>query len=71
MVENDDGPWGAMIVMAAKPGQDDVPWFDFVWRLCVSYRKLNQITRRCDDTVLNIGNERYRISIDMDSGYWQ
>jgi hypothetical protein len=78
MVEHDDGPWGAMIVLAAKPGQDDVPWFDFVWRLCVSYRKLNQITRpfrfpfrRCDDAVLNIGNGRYRISIDMDSGYWQ
>jgi hypothetical protein len=75
MVKNDDGPWGAMIVLAAKPGQDDVPWFNFVWRLCISYRKLNQITRpfrfplrQCDDAVLNIGNGRYRISIDMDSG---
>ena len=78
MVVHDDGPWGALIVLAAKPGQENVAWWDFIWRLCVSYRPLNRITRpfrfpfrRCDDAVINIGQGRFRISIDMDSGYWQ
>ena len=45
MVEDNGGPWGSLIVFAAKPHQDDVPWKEFQWRLCVSYRKLNQVTR--------------------------
>lgn len=78
MVQRDTGPWGALIVLAAKPGQDHVPWWEFIWRLCVSYRHLNRVTRpfrfpfrRCDEAVLAIETAKYRISIDMDSGYWQ
>ena len=45
VIEDDDGPWGALVVLAAKPNQDGVPWEDFKWRLCVSYRRLNQVTK--------------------------
>ena len=78
IVEEDRGPWGAMVVLAAKPGQEDVNWNDYVWRLCVSYRKLNAITRPfrypircCDDAILEIGDAKFFIKMDLDSGYWQ
>ena len=45
MIEPDDGPWGDLVVLAQKPHQQKVPWWDFAWRLCLSFRKLNQITR--------------------------
>ena len=78
LVEDDDGPWGALIVLAAKPNQEHVHWSQYIWRLCVSYRKLNAVTRpytfpiiRCDDAVKAIGDRRYYITMDLDSGYWQ
>ena len=78
MVEDDDGPWGAQVVLAIKGGQENQAWFDVLWRLCVSFRKLNQVTRpfkfpirRCEDAILHIGKAAFRITIDMDSGYWQ
>ena len=50
----------------------------FIWRIFISYRGLNQITRihrfpyrRCNDDILHIGKASFRISIDLDSGYWQ
>jgi hypothetical protein len=39
------GQWGSSVVLAAKPHQehiDDIT--DFIWRMCVSYRCLNQVT---------------------------
>eukprot|EP00957_Ditylum_brightwellii_P202439 15330188-Ditylum_brightwellii.AAC.1 len=79
VIEDDDGPWGAQVVLAAKPHQEGVAWQDLKWRLCVSYRKLNQVTRpftypipRCDDAVEDIDTEaKYFIAIDLESGYWQ
>jgi hypothetical protein len=78
LVEDDDGPWGALIVLAAKANQEHVHWSQYIWRLCVSYRKLNAMTRpftfpiiRCDDAVKAIGDRRYYITMDLDSGYWQ
>ena len=78
IIEEDRGPWGAMIVLAAKPNQNEVHWNDYVWRMCVSYRKLNSITRpykfpirRYDDAILSIGQANYFIKMDLDSGYWQ
>ena len=36
------GPWGSLIVLAAKPHQEHVTNIDnFIWRMCVSYHKLN------------------------------
>jgi hypothetical protein len=37
LIKDDDGPWGALIVLAAKHGQENTPWHDYIWRLCVSY----------------------------------
>ena len=79
LIEDDDGRWGAMIVLAAKPGQENVPVDQFKWRLCISYRKLNQVTKpytfpipRCDDAVEEIGTYAcFFIAVNMDSGYWQ
>ena len=79
VVEDDEGPWGALVVLAAKPHQDNVPWHEYQWRLCVSSRRLNQVTKpfvfpipRCDDAVEHIDTEaKYFIAVDMDSGYWQ
>ena len=79
LVEDDDGPWGAMVVLAAKPNQGLKHYTEYQWRLCVSYRKLNQVTRpfkypipRCDDAVEDIDPEaKWFIAVDMDSEYWQ
>ena len=45
LIEDDDGPWGALVVLAAKANQEHVAWYDYIWQLCVSYRRLNQVTR--------------------------
>ena len=44
VVEDDDRPWGSLVVLSAKPYKEKVSWNDYQWRLCVSYKKLNQIT---------------------------
>ena len=59
-IEECGGPLGGMIVLAQKSHQEHVNTTDdFVWRMCVSYRKLNSITKpfqfpipRCDDAVM-------------------
>jgi hypothetical protein len=76
-IKDDFGPWGSQIVLAAKSDQAHAAWYDFVFRLCVSYQKVNAVTRpfrfptpRCDDAVRGIrGN--YFITMDLDCGYWQ
>jgi hypothetical protein len=76
------GVWRSMIVLAPKPHQEHVEHIDdFVWRLCVSYRKLNLVTRpfnfpipRCEDALDNFGSgagRLYWISLDAKSGYHQ
>ena len=41
-----DGAWGSMILLAPKPHQEGINNIDdFVWRLCVSYRRLNSVTK--------------------------
>ena len=62
-----------MIVLAAKQ--------DFIWRLCISYRALNHITKpfqfpipRCDDSIYLLGNDSGRIfiiTLDARQGYHQ
>jgi hypothetical protein len=78
IIEDDDGPWGSQIVLASKPHQDHVHWSQFVFRLCVSYRKLNAVTRpftfpitRCDEAVERVGDAEFFITLDLDAGYWQ
>ena len=52
-----------MIVLAQKPHQERVVKIeDFIWRMCVSYRRLNPVTKlfqhpipRCDDAIIILG----------------
>jgi len=40
------GAWGSSIVLAAKPHQEHVLDIeDFIWTMCVSYWKLNSVTK--------------------------
>ena len=78
LVDNDFGAWGFQCVLAAKPNQTDVEWWEYIWRLCVSYQALNQVTkpftfqiRRCDDATHAIGSAQFVIKLDMQNGYWQ
>jgi hypothetical protein len=32
--------WAALVVLASKANQENVPWHEYVWRLCVSYLHL-------------------------------
>ena len=58
-------PWCSLIVLAAKSRQEHVTDInDFIWRICVSYQKFNEVTKpfqylipRCNNavTVLNVG----------------
>ena len=76
------GPWGSSIVLAAKPHQEHIlDILDFIWRMCVSYRRLNQVTLpfeypipRCDDAIDNFGDSNGRlcfIALDNKTGYHQ
>ena len=79
VVEEYNKPWGALVVLAAKPHQENVPWNEYQWMLCVSYQKLNQVNRPFtfpiplyEDAVQDIDTEaKYFIALDMDSGYWK
>ena len=78
VIEDNTGPYGAMIVLAAKPNQGHVHWSEYVFRLCVSFRMLNAITRpfqypipRCDDEAEKMGDSECAITADLDAGYWQ
>jgi hypothetical protein len=76
------GSWCSKIVLAPKPHQEDVEDIaDFVWRFCVNYRPLNQVTKpysypiaRCDAAIDNFGDASgplHFISVDDNTGYHQ
>ena len=83
-IEECEGPWGSLIVLAPKPHQEHVTDInDFVWRMCVSYRNLNAVTKpftypipRCDNAISSLGPVVYGddilfISLDAKQGYHQ
>ena len=77
MVEYDNLPWGALVVLALNPKQSDVPLWGFIWRLCVYYMDINTITtpfkfpfRQFKDIVLNFVKSIHRIMLDVDLGYF-
>ena len=81
-IEECGGPWGSMIVLAQKPHQEHITDInEFVWRMCVSYRKLNSVTKpfqfpipRCDDAINILGygaGKIWIISLDARQGYHQ
>jgi hypothetical protein len=76
------GVWGSSIILAAKPHQERILSIDdFIWRLCVSYRHLNQVTLpfdypipRCNDAINNFGDSTgplFFIALDNKRGYHQ
>ena len=81
-IEETKGAWGSIIVLAPKPHQEHIEDIDdFIWRMCVSYRGLNSVTKpfaypipRCDDAIgsLNLGaGTIYIITVDARQGYHQ
>ena len=71
-----------MIVLALKPHQEHIVGInDFIWRMYVSYRRLNSVTKpfqfpipRCDDSI-NILEQGlgtlFTVALDANSGYHQ
>ena len=41
VTEGYNEPWGPLVVLAAKPHQENVPWHKYQWRICVSYQNMN------------------------------
>ena len=79
-IEPYEVPLGIMAVLAQKPHQELVTKIsDFIWRLCVSYWKLNAVTipfqfyiPRCDTAIVILGcgvDEIWIISLDARQGY--
>ena len=75
-----EGSWGSIIVFAQKSHQANIiNVADFIWSMCVSYRRLNTITKpfqfpipRCDDAIIILGNgvgSIWIISLDARQGY--
>ena len=69
-----------MITVAQKTHQENVINIDdFIWRMCVSYRRLNIITKpfqfpipRCDNAITILGegaDNNWIISLDARQGY--
>ena len=54
VVEEDDRTWGALVVLFEKPHQENVPCHEYQWRLCVSYRKPNQVTHPFTSPYLSV-----------------
>ena len=81
-IEECGGLWGISIMLAAKSHQEQVPNIeDFIWRIYVSYQKLNEITKpfeftilRCDDAIRSVGTSSdncFITSLDDRQGYHQ
>ena len=81
-LENCTGLLGTLLLLTAKPHQKFCTNIDkFIWRLCVSYRTLNGVTRsfefslpHCSDSIKNLGDSNgklYFISLDTRSSYHQ
>ena len=75
-----EGPWGSLILLTPKSYQEGCTDInDFLWRLYVSYRPLNSVTRsfefpipHCADSIEDFGDfsgRIYFISLDARSGY--
>ena len=81
-IEQCEGPWGSMFVLAQNPHQENVVNMeDFIWRICALYHLLNYITKwfqflidRCDGTINILGDCAgviWIISLDARQGYQQ
>ncbi|GBO17651.1 Transposon Ty3-I Gag-Pol polyprotein [Araneus ventricosus] len=69
IIEESSGPWASPIVPVKKKDESA--------RLCVDYRKLNDITiknssplPRIDDTLDALTGSQWFSTLDLKSGYW-
>ena len=64
LIRDCEGPWGSLLLLLAKPHQESCTnILAFIWRLCVSYLPLNNITLgfefpipRCADSIEDLGD---------------
>ena len=81
-IEQWGGPRGSSIVLATKYHLEHIQNIDdFIWRICVSYRKLNSITKpfefpipHLDDSIRTVGygsNKIWIVSLEARQRYHQ
>ena len=74
-----EGQWRCLLVLVPKPHQEEFDSIDnFIWRLCISNRRLNIITlifeypiSRCVDSIKNLGDSYgllWIVSLDLVAG---
>lgn len=70
VIEESKSPWAAAYVLAKKKSGE--------LRLCVDFRKLNDMTKKCvyplpniEDCIETLAGKRFFSQLDMASGFWQ
>jgi hypothetical protein len=70
IIEESDSPWASPVVLVRKGNGK--------FRLCVGYRKLNNVTKkdclplsRTDDTFDKLAGAKWFSTLDLKNGYWQ
>ena len=82
LIRDDEGSWGSLLLLTVQPRQKSCTNVSaFIWRLCVNYLPLIEITRgfefpipRCMDSIEDLGDSCdpiFTISLDARSGYHQ
>ena len=68
-------PWASPVLLVPK---SDNPKSVSDWRMCVDYRKLNEVTKkeiyaipRIEDAIDALNGARYFTTLDLASGYFQ